>query len=113
MEEEIDLDLLAYLIGKGSRHIEAAVEGTGYIPKTVIGLGTFLLDVDGDVDLLTAKQKVIFDKFLRPLMFEVPCQGLSGTETCGGTGLIEGDLLQKCYREDAFRCSRCRDAVAT
>lgn len=105
---ELDLDLLAYLITKGSRHIEDAVEGTGYLPKTVIGVGTYLLDNEGDVDLLTAKQKVTFEKFLQPLMFDVPCQGLAGSGTCQGNGLIEADLLLKCYRDDEFRCRSCR-----
>ena len=109
---ELNLDLLAYLVGKGSRHIEEAVEGTGYLPKTVIGLGTYLLDIDGDVDLLTAKQRVTYEKFLQPLLFEVPCQGLSGPGTCQGDGLIDADLLLKCYRDDEYRCRRCREAVA-
>jgi hypothetical protein len=110
-EMELNLDLLAYLIGKGVRHIEETVEGSGYLPKTVIGVGTYLLDNDGDVELLTAKQKVTFERFLKPLLFEVPCQGLSGPGTCRGTGLIEADMLLKCYRDDEFRCRRCRDAM--
>jgi hypothetical protein len=108
---ELDLDLLSFLLGKGSRHIETAVEGTGYLPKTVIGVGTHLLDIDGDVDLLTPKQKVTFDRFLQPLLFDVPCQGLSGPGTCQGTGLIEAEQLLRCYREEEFRCRRCRDAA--
>jgi hypothetical protein len=109
---QLDLDLLAYLVGKGSRHIEAAVEGTGYLPRTVIGLGTYLLDIDGDLNLLTAKQQVTFEKFLQPLLFAVPCQGHSGAGSCQGSGTIEDDLLLKCYREDEFRCRRCRDLLA-
>lgn len=112
-ERELDLDLLGYLTTKGARHIEAAVEGTGYLPRTVIGVGTYLIDIEGDVDLLTAKQKVTFEKFLRPLLFDVPCQGLSGAGTCRGNGLIEADLLPKCYRDDEFRCCRCREAKGT
>jgi hypothetical protein len=64
----IDLDLLKNLIYKRSDDIEKIVAGTGYIAKTVIGIGTFLLDNEGDVDLMTAKQKVIFEKFLLPLL---------------------------------------------
>lgn len=109
---ELNFDLLAYLVTKGTRHIDEAVEGTGYLPRTVIGLGTFLLDHDGNIDLLTAKQKVTFDRFLQPLLFEVRCQGLSGPDSCRGTGLIEEDLLLKCYRDEEFRCRSCRDALA-
>lgn len=109
---EIDLDLLTYLTGKGSRHIEAAVAGTGYLPKTVVGVGTYLLDIDGNVDLLTAKQKVTFDRFLKPLLFDVPCQGVSGPGTCRGNGVIEPELLLKCFRDDDFRCQRCRETAS-
>lgn len=108
---ELDLDLLAYLTGKGSRHIEAAVAGTGYLSKTVIGVGTYLLDIDGNVDLLTAKQKVTYDRFLKPLLFDVRCRG-AGPHTCRGNGVIEPDLLLKCFRDDDFRCGRCREAVS-
>jgi hypothetical protein len=107
---EVDLDLLEYLCHKGAHYIEAAVQGTGYLPRTVIGVGTFLLDHDGDVGLLTAKQQVTFDKFLRPLLFNVACQGAAGSGNCRGSGLIEADLLLKCYREGEFRCHRCREA---
>jgi len=59
---------LHHLITRRTDKIEKIVEGTGYLPRTVIGVGTFLLDNEGDVDLLTAKQRVTFEKFLRPLL---------------------------------------------
>jgi len=64
----INLKLLKTLIYHRPEKIEKAVAGTGYLPKTVIGVGTFLLDNHGDYDLLTAKQQATFDKFLRPLL---------------------------------------------
>lgn len=65
---EINVIKLHHLITKRVDKIEKIVEGTGYLPKTVIGVGTFLLDNDGDVDLLTSKQQVTFEKFLKPLL---------------------------------------------
>ncbi|MCF6265268.1 MAG: hypothetical protein L3J57_01830 [Desulfuromusa sp.] len=65
---ELDLDILRDLINKRVGKIEQCVAGTGYLPRTVIGVGTFLLDNQGDIDLLTAKQKITFDRFLRPLL---------------------------------------------
>ena len=65
---ELDLNILSHLITKRIDKIEQIVLGTGYLPKTVIGVGTFLLDNEGDIDLLTAKQKVTFDRFLKPLL---------------------------------------------
>jgi len=102
---ELDLDLLEYLCKKGAHYIDNVVQGTGYLPRTVIGVGTFLLDHDGNVDLLTAKQKVTFDRFLRPLLFDVACR----QDICHGGGRIEADLLLKCYRDGEFSCRRCRE----
>jgi len=64
----VDLALLRNLITKRSAEIEECVAGTGYLARTVIGVGTFLLDNEGNLDLLTSKQKVIFEKFLEPLL---------------------------------------------
>ena len=64
----VDLEALKKLIHKRGDEIEKIVEGTGYLPKTVAGVGTFLLDNEGDVDLLSAKQRVTFERFLLPLL---------------------------------------------
>ena len=64
----VDLNLMKNLISKRGDEIEKSVAGTGYLAKTVIGVGTFLLDNEGDFDLLTAKQKVIYEKFIKPLL---------------------------------------------
>jgi len=65
---EIDLEVLQHLLKRRTAEIKQAVAGTGYLPRTVIGVGTFLLDNEGNLDLLTAKQQVTFDRFLRPLL---------------------------------------------
>lgn len=69
---EIDLHQLRNLISKRRDEIEQSVEGTGYLAKTVIGVGTFLLDNEGDVDLLSAKQLATFTRFLQPLLGKSP-----------------------------------------
>lgn len=65
---EIDLIALDKLIHKRTGEIEEIVAGTGYLPKTVIGVGTYLLDHDGDLDLLMPKQLVTFERFIKPLL---------------------------------------------
>lgn len=65
---EIDLEQLRNLIYRRTDEIEKIVAGTGYLPKTVIGVGTFLLDNHGDLDLLTSKQQTTFEKFIKPLL---------------------------------------------
>lgn len=109
--EDIDLDLLEYLVYTDTDYIKATVADSSYLPRTVLGVGTFLLDNDGNLDLLTAKQQVTFEKFLRPLLFNVACQGLAGPETCMGNGRVEEELLLSCYRSTIFRCHACREAI--
>jgi hypothetical protein len=67
---DIDLVALHNLISKRVDAIEQIVAGTGYLPRTVIGVATFLLDNDGNTDLLTARQQVTFEKFIEPLLKE-------------------------------------------
>ena len=70
MDMDIDLNRLYWLITHRPDRIKKAVEGTGYLAKTVLGVGTFLLDNEGDISLLTAKQTVTFEKFILPLLEE-------------------------------------------
>ncbi len=65
---ELDLNQLRNLISKRRDEIEQSVAGTGYLAKTVIGVGTFLLDNEGNIDLLSSKQLATFEKFLKPLL---------------------------------------------
>ena len=65
---EIDLHVLHTLLSKRRDEIEKSVEGTGYLARTVIGVGTFLQDNEGDIELLSAKQKLTFERFILPLL---------------------------------------------
>ncbi|HEU0264854.1 MAG TPA: hypothetical protein VFR01_03925 [Geobacterales bacterium] len=69
---ELDLDLLSNLLSKRTNEIARSVAGTGYLTKTVMGVGTFLLDNEGNLDLLTAKQRATFERFLKPLLETPP-----------------------------------------
>jgi hypothetical protein len=71
---ELDLDVLSNLISNRKDEIERRVSGTGYLARTVIGVGTFLLDNEGNIDLLTAKQQATFERFLKPLLESSPWQ---------------------------------------
>ncbi len=109
---EPDLNLLEYLTSKGVHHIEEAVKGAQHLPKTVVGVATHLLDMDGVVGLLTSKQQLTYEKFIKPLMIDVPCQGITGPESCRGNGIIETEALIACYNSGEFRCRSCRAALA-
>jgi hypothetical protein len=65
---KVELPQLRFLLSRRTAEIEKSVAGTGYLAKTVIGVGTFLLDNEGDVDLLTTRQKATFEKFILPLL---------------------------------------------
>ncbi len=69
---KVDEAKLRNLIRKRSAEIEQSIAGTGYLLKTVIGVGTFLLDNEGNVDLLTARQRATFEKFILPLLESRP-----------------------------------------
>ena len=64
----VDLDKLNTLIHKRVDEIEKSVAGTGYLARTVIGVCTYLLDNEGDLELLSAKQKLTFERFILPLL---------------------------------------------
>ena len=64
----IDLGRLNHLITQRIDVIEQIVAETGYKAKTVIGVGTYLLDNEGDIDLLTANQLVTYERFIKPLL---------------------------------------------
>lgn len=65
---KVELPPLRFLLSRRTAEIEKSIAGTGYLAKTVIGVATFLLDNEGNLDLLTAKQKVTFEKFIKPLL---------------------------------------------
>lgn len=65
---ELDMNLLRKLLSKRTGEIEKSVAGTGYLAKTVIGVGTFLLDNEGDISLLSSKQLATYEKFIKPLL---------------------------------------------
>ena len=63
-----DLGRLSTLIHKRADEIERSVAGTGYLARTVIGVCIYLIDNEGDLDLLSAKQRLTFDRFIKPLL---------------------------------------------
>lgn len=63
-----DLRQLRNLISTRKEEIEQAVAGTGYLPRTVLGVATFLLDNEGNLELLSSRQRTTFDRFIQPLL---------------------------------------------
>jgi len=65
---DLNLKRLEQLITERVDEIETIVAGSGYLPRTVIGVVTFLLDNEGNIDLLTYKQQATFERFVNPLL---------------------------------------------
>lgn len=63
-----DLRQLRALINTRKEEIEQAVAGTGYLARTVLGVATFLLDNEGNLELLSSRQRTTFDRFIQPLL---------------------------------------------
>lgn len=64
----VDLHKLNTLIHKRANEIEKSVAGTGYLVRTVLGVCTYLMDNEGDVELLSSKQKLTYERFIKPLL---------------------------------------------
>jgi hypothetical protein len=64
----VDLKVLKNMLSKRGEELEKGVEGSGYLLKTVMGVATFLLDNEGDLDLLSSKQTVTYERFILPLL---------------------------------------------
>jgi hypothetical protein len=64
----VDLNKLNTLIHKRADEIEKSVSGTGYLARTVMGVCTYLMDNEGDLELLSARQKLTFERFIKPLL---------------------------------------------
>jgi hypothetical protein len=66
---------------------------------------------------LTDAQMYHFEKTMRPLIENVPCDGVLGiienddgeyVDTCNGNGYIDEESLLISYQEDDFKCQICR-----
>ncbi|MEZ4484543.1 MAG: hypothetical protein R2864_08085 [Syntrophotaleaceae bacterium] len=92
---ELDLDLLENLITNRIEDIEERIAaGTGYLPRTVLGVGTFLLDHDGNLDSLTAKQQVTLRNF-SSRYWKIPPADRPGKPRTATVGKIRANPMAK------------------
>ncbi len=102
---KIDLNKLRFLLSRRSAEIEKSVRDTGYLAKTVIGVGTFLLDNEGNFDLLTDKQQATFERFIKPLLAAPPALNTS-TASRAAAGFKQTDTLSSACGTGARSKSR-------
>lgn len=100
------LDVLKHIVENDSDLIEAAVRR--HDPAAALGVAKLLLGNGGDLNKLSAKQKFYWTSYIRPLLEDVPCEGVFGDAgTCTGNGIIDEDSLLMAYQEQSFLCQHC------
>jgi hypothetical protein len=104
----MNLELLGYLLNDGVHHIEELVNITKYDLTPATGVGAILLANEGDIEKLSPKQKFYYEKFIKPLIENVPCEGIYGPGTCTGTDFVDDESLLISYQEENFLCQHCR-----
>lgn len=104
-------DVLEYLVHEEPERIEEQLQDTKHEPAAALGVAKVLLANESNVELLSVKQRFYWDEYLRPLLEEVPCEGVMNDPeqvTCSGNGLVDQDSLLMSYQEAEFLCQHCR-----
>tara|TARA_Y100001937_G_C7012628_1_gene281663 strand:+ start:442 stop:798 length:357 start_codon:yes stop_codon:yes gene_type:complete len=107
-DESMNLEVLQHIVENEPGMIEALAKENGLDPSASIGVAEFLIGNDGDISLLSAKQRYHYDNDIEPLVDNVPCDGVFGEGTCTGNGVVDDESLLGCYLEDNFLCQHCQ-----
>ncbi len=105
------IDVLEYLVRNEPNRIEDQLQGSKHDPAAALGVAEFLIGHQGNISLLSEKQRFYWDAYLKPLLHEVPCEGvMNDTEhdTCTGNGFVDEESLLLSYQEGEFVCQLCR-----
>lgn len=105
----MDVDVLKHLVRNDPMFIEDAADLGGHDPQAALGVAAFLLGNAGRVESLSSEQRFYWDKYVRPFLEDVPCDGALGDSgACAGTGKIDEESLLTCYQNHTFLCQPCR-----
>lgn len=77
-----------------------------------IGVAQFLIGDPENFSKMSKNQKYHYDNAIKPLINNVPCDGMLGTHedgssSCIGNDYIEEDNLLIAYQTDDMRCQQC------
>jgi hypothetical protein len=112
----MNLQVLEYLIENPDK-LEDQAKDVGVDGGASIGIAKLLLAEGGNLDVLKGKQQYHYEHVLRPLLENVPCDGVVGiiededgavVSSCVQGGFIDDESLYICYLEDDFNCQNCR-----
>ena len=114
----MNLELLLYIVNSVPEKIESLAKAVNLEPSVSIGVAKFLHVNNGDVSRLSEKQLHHYENCIKPLIENVPCQGVIGIvedgDTCYGDSFVDDESLLISYIEDDFKCQLCRhDAAKT
>ncbi len=104
----MNLEVLQHLVSNERERIEDLAHENNVNATVLVGVAKFLVGNDGDVTLLSPRQKLYYEKAIEPLIENVPCHGIFGDNTCTGDGIIDDESLLDCYLERKFLCQHCR-----
>jgi hypothetical protein len=104
----VNVSVLKYIIENIPEKIENYAQEASYDPSITLGVAKRIIRNDGNIFLLSDKQKFHYENFLKPLLEDVQCEGVFGKDTCTGNGLIDDESLLISYMDDEFLCQLCR-----
>lgn len=109
----MNLAALAHIVENNPELIEENVPARGN-SAAAVGVAKFLVGNDGDVDALSENQLYHYNNYIRPLIENVPCNGVfgpdaeNGEDGCVGNGTIYDADLLGCYIMDDMLCQECQ-----
>lgn len=111
----MNIAALRHIVENAPELIEENVPAKGNFDAT-IGVAKLLIGNNGKVNELSEKQSYHYDNYIRPLIENVPCDGVFGPDDddgghsgCIGSGTVDDEDLEGCYILDEMLCQECKD----
>lgn len=114
----MSLEVLGFIVDNCPEKIEKLAEENN-VKNVDASLRLAELLVRGKIAFedLTKPQEYHYENAMRPLIENIPCNGVLGiiengdgeyVETCNGNGYVDEESLLISYQEDDFKCQICR-----
>lgn len=104
----MNVSVLTYIIENLPEEIERNAQRASYDYSIALGVAKFIIHNDGNISILSDKQKFYYEKFIKPLLEDVQCEGVFGENTCTGNRLVDDESLLISYMDGEFLCQFCR-----
>jgi hypothetical protein len=109
------VDALEFLLANDTSRLESAAERAGQDYAATVGIARKLIGEQGSTSGLSAAQAHVYQRAIRPLLVDVPCEGPLGyvageqnQSTCAAGGTIDSESLRTAYEMNDFVCQTCR-----